>query len=250
MGTLAQRDLHDRQQRHRGLDVGTVSISGTNAGDFTVTTQPTASVAAGGSTTFTVQFTPTAGGTRTATVSFTRTIRRPAAPFTFADQRHGHRTASSRVTGNSQRSRWRRRRPAPPTTRPSAARRGQHRSARPTRLPTAARGLDAGHACRSAAPNAGDFKVTPQPALGGGWRQHDLHRPVHADGGRHADATINFTENDTTTTSPFTFAVSGVGYRTAQRSGSRATARRSPTARPRPAPPTTRPSAARRSAHP
>ena len=46
------------------LTLGQVSIGGTNAADFTVTSQPAASVAAGSSTTFTVQFDPDGGGHR------------------------------------------------------------------------------------------------------------------------------------------------------------------------------------------
>ena len=45
------------------------SIGGTSA-DFNVTSPPATSVAAGSSTTFTVQFIPPTGGTRTATISF------------------------------------------------------------------------------------------------------------------------------------------------------------------------------------
>jgi hypothetical protein len=46
-----------------------VALSGTNAADFSVTTQPTSPVAASGSTTFVITFDPSAAGTRTATVS-------------------------------------------------------------------------------------------------------------------------------------------------------------------------------------
>jgi hypothetical protein len=46
-----------------------VAISGTHAGDFSVTQQPTSPVAPSGSTTFTLRFAPTAIDTRTATVS-------------------------------------------------------------------------------------------------------------------------------------------------------------------------------------
>ncbi|MCO5067216.1 MAG: choice-of-anchor D domain-containing protein [Kiritimatiellae bacterium] len=46
-----------------------VAVSGTHAADFTVTTQPAASVAAGGTTTFQVTFDPSAVGTRTAALS-------------------------------------------------------------------------------------------------------------------------------------------------------------------------------------
>ncbi len=46
-----------------------VSITGANAADFIVTTQPTSPVNSGGTTTFTIQFAPSAAGLRTATVS-------------------------------------------------------------------------------------------------------------------------------------------------------------------------------------
>jgi uncharacterized membrane protein len=65
------------------LTLGTVSISGTNAGDFNVTKQPGASVAVGGSTTFTVQFKPTTSGTLLATVNFSENDPNQASPFTF-----------------------------------------------------------------------------------------------------------------------------------------------------------------------
>jgi len=48
------------------LNTLSVSPSGANVGDFTVTTDPSASVAAGGSTTFVVTFTPSSGGLRSA----------------------------------------------------------------------------------------------------------------------------------------------------------------------------------------
>jgi hypothetical protein len=46
-----------------------VTITGANAGDFSVTTIPSSSVATSGNTTFVITFAPTAAGTRTATVS-------------------------------------------------------------------------------------------------------------------------------------------------------------------------------------
>lgn len=51
------------------LTVGTVTIGGTHAADFTVTTQPATSVPAFGSTTFVVTFSPSTINTRTATVN-------------------------------------------------------------------------------------------------------------------------------------------------------------------------------------
>jgi beta-glucanase (GH16 family) len=52
------------------LTVNSVSISGANASDFAVITQPASSVVAGGSTTFQVRFDPSATGTRSASLSF------------------------------------------------------------------------------------------------------------------------------------------------------------------------------------
>ena len=46
-----------------------ISITGTNAADFTLTANPTTPIAASGNTTFTVTFNPSATGLRTATVS-------------------------------------------------------------------------------------------------------------------------------------------------------------------------------------
>ena len=53
-----------------GLSVGSLWVSGANAGDFSVKTQPGTWVLAGQTTTFTVQFTPTATGTRSAVINF------------------------------------------------------------------------------------------------------------------------------------------------------------------------------------
>ncbi|NBB22527.1 choice-of-anchor D domain-containing protein, partial [Runella sp. CRIBMP] len=48
---------------------GNPAVTGTNSGDFTVTTSPSLSIPAGGSTTFSIRFDPSATGTRTATVT-------------------------------------------------------------------------------------------------------------------------------------------------------------------------------------
>lgn len=53
------------------LTISGVSITGTDAGDFSVTTSPSATVASSGSTTFTVTFDPTTEGVKTATVTIT-----------------------------------------------------------------------------------------------------------------------------------------------------------------------------------
>ncbi|MDN3675839.1 choice-of-anchor D domain-containing protein [Flavobacterium paronense] len=51
------------------LNIGAITIGGPNASEFTVTTLPSATVAALASTTFVVTFSPTALGTRSATIS-------------------------------------------------------------------------------------------------------------------------------------------------------------------------------------
>jgi hypothetical protein len=51
------------------LTIGTITITGTNASDFSVTTPPSATVPSLGSTTFVVTFTPGAIGVRTATIN-------------------------------------------------------------------------------------------------------------------------------------------------------------------------------------
>jgi hypothetical protein len=52
------------------LSIGTISIGGVNSSEFVVTTPPSATIIPGGSTTFTITFTPTAIGIRNANVSF------------------------------------------------------------------------------------------------------------------------------------------------------------------------------------
>ena len=69
-GTTVTRTYTIQNTGTAALTVGTVTLSGTNAADFSVTAQPAASVAAGGSTTFNVRFDPSATGTRTASLSF------------------------------------------------------------------------------------------------------------------------------------------------------------------------------------
>jgi hypothetical protein len=51
------------------LNIGAITINGVNAADFVVTTPPSATVPAYGSTTFTVAFNPSASNTRTASIS-------------------------------------------------------------------------------------------------------------------------------------------------------------------------------------
>ena len=60
-----------------------VVISGANLNDFKVTTQPSASIAASGSTTFALKFKPTAAGARNATVTIASNDTNTT-PYTFA----------------------------------------------------------------------------------------------------------------------------------------------------------------------
>ena len=70
--TLVTSGTIDRTYTIQNTGTGDLTLGAVSAGgDFTVTSQPTSPVAAGGSTTFTVRFDPSAIGTRTATISFT-----------------------------------------------------------------------------------------------------------------------------------------------------------------------------------
>jgi len=79
-----------------------VAVSGSNAGDFTVTTQPTSPVTASGSTTFQVRFSPSATGTRSATLTIANDDS-DEGTYTFAIQGTGASAGStgwSADTGN------------------------------------------------------------------------------------------------------------------------------------------------------
>ncbi len=77
-----------------------VALSGANAGDFTVTTQPASSVAANGSTTFQITFDPNAVGVRTATVTIANTDSDEGS-YTFVIQGTGTAAPEIDVQGNS-----------------------------------------------------------------------------------------------------------------------------------------------------
>ncbi|WP_309613877.1 choice-of-anchor D domain-containing protein [Flavobacterium sp.] len=70
------------------LTIGTITISGTNASDFTITTLPAASVGPNSSTTFVVTFSPSAISTRTATISIVNNDNSEN-PYDFAIQGFG-----------------------------------------------------------------------------------------------------------------------------------------------------------------
>lgn len=81
------------------LGTNAASVSGTNPGDFTVTSQPATSVAAGGSTTVTLRFDPTATGTRNAVLSIANDDS-DESPYNFALRGGGSAAAEISVTGN------------------------------------------------------------------------------------------------------------------------------------------------------
>ncbi len=64
------------------LTIGTITISGVNASEFTVTTAPSPSIPIGGSTTFTITFAPTAVGVRSANIAIINNDL-DESPYTF-----------------------------------------------------------------------------------------------------------------------------------------------------------------------
>ncbi len=83
------------------LGANAVTLSGTHAADFTVTSQPTTTVAASGSTSVTVLFDPSALGTRSATLSIANNDA-DENPYTFAISGTGAGLPEINVTGNGQ----------------------------------------------------------------------------------------------------------------------------------------------------
>ncbi|TDE45909.1 choice-of-anchor D domain-containing protein [Flavobacterium rhamnosiphilum] len=73
------------------LSIGAITISGTNAGDFTLTTSPSASIPAGGSTTFSVSFDPNTLGLKTAAISIVNDDTNEN-PYNFSIQGTGIQT--------------------------------------------------------------------------------------------------------------------------------------------------------------
>ncbi|MFC6877827.1 choice-of-anchor D domain-containing protein [Flavobacterium myungsuense] len=70
------------------LTIDSITIEGTHAADFSITTPPATTVAANSSTTFVVTFTPSAINTRTATISIENNDNNEN-PYTFAIQGFG-----------------------------------------------------------------------------------------------------------------------------------------------------------------
>ncbi len=81
------------------LTVATPTLSGTNAGDFSISASPASTIVSGGSTTFQVTFNPSANGLRTATLSFTNNDL-DENPYNFSIQGTGS-TSEINLIGNS-----------------------------------------------------------------------------------------------------------------------------------------------------
>jgi hypothetical protein len=81
------------------LSLGAITITGTNAGDFSFTAPLVALLAPGTSTTFTVTFDPSATGTRTATVNIANNDSNES-PYNFAISGVGN-SPEINITGNS-----------------------------------------------------------------------------------------------------------------------------------------------------
>lgn len=80
------------------LTISSISFSGTNASCFAVTTAPSSPIAAGGSTTFTVTFTPNATGVLTATLTINNDDSNEAV-YDYAIQGTGNASVASDVFG-------------------------------------------------------------------------------------------------------------------------------------------------------
>ncbi|MBX9806497.1 MAG: choice-of-anchor D domain-containing protein, partial [Flavobacteriaceae bacterium] len=73
------------------LTIGAISFSGANASEFTLTANPSASIASGGTTTFAVQFAPSSLGLKSATISIVNNDSNEN-PYDFAIQGTGIQT--------------------------------------------------------------------------------------------------------------------------------------------------------------
>ena len=194
------------------LSVGTVSIAGANPGDFVVASQPSSSVAAGGSTTFSVRFQPVVGASRTAIVKFTETDPSQPSPFTFAIgglgvgptiavSGGGQAIADNATTTSTTND----------TSFGSMPIGGSPISETYSVTNNGDATLNLGAVSLSGT-NAADFSVVSQPAstVAPGTSTTFTVQFIAAGGGTRS-AKISFTENDSSKASPYTFAISGVG---------------------------------------
>ena len=194
------------------LTLGTVSVSGANAGDFSIVSSPGSSVAAGSSATLIIQFQPTAAGTRNATVSFNENDPLEPSPFTFAISGVGTAVAQISLTGNGN--------SINDGASTTSATNGTSFGSTPqgstvselyTITNNGSAPLSLGTVSIAGA-NPQDFSVISAPAssvaAGSSTTMIIQFQPI-ASGTR--SATVSFTENDPSQSSPFTFAISGVG---------------------------------------
>ena len=187
------------------LTLGTVAIGGTHAGDFSITSQPATEVAIGGSTTFTVRFSPSAVGARSAAITLTNsdldenpydfplsgTGLVPEITVSRNGQNIGDDTQNDRQEfGN--------------------VLVGQNQSLTFTIENTGSAPLTLG-AVAAGGSHASDFTVTSQPATtvsAGNSTTFTVRFSPSADGQRNA--TLTFSNNDTSE-SPFTIYARGQG---------------------------------------
>ena len=191
-----------------------VQVSGTNAGDFTVTVQPASPIASGGgTTTFTVRFDPGAAGTRSAKISIANNSADN--PYTFAIQGTGAvpemdvlGRGISIADGDS----------SPSATddtdfgsTPIAGGTVDH-TFTIKNTGTADLNLTDTPKVRVSGTDAGDFTVTVQPASpvasGGGTTTFTVRFDPNATGTR--SATISIANNDVDE-NPYNFAIQGTG---------------------------------------
>ncbi|MFO1351422.1 MAG: choice-of-anchor D domain-containing protein [Gammaproteobacteria bacterium] len=92
LGSTFNRTFTITNNGNLDLTLGTVTVGGTHAADFTVALQPTTPLSASGNTSFQVTFNPSAVGLRSATLSFSNNDADDN-PFSFAIQGTGVNTA-------------------------------------------------------------------------------------------------------------------------------------------------------------
>ena len=83
IGSFISNTYTIKNTGNSSLTIGAISFSGTGASNYVVTSNPSATVAASGSTTFTVKFTPSVVGARTATISIVNNDS-DENPYTFS----------------------------------------------------------------------------------------------------------------------------------------------------------------------
>jgi hypothetical protein len=193
------------------LSVSNVTLSGAHAGDFSVTTQPGASVVPGGTTTFSVRFDPSATGLRTASLSFGNNDASEN-PYNFSIQGAGTGAPEINVTGLGVSI-------ADGDTTPSSTDDTDFGSADIvggtathtfTVQNTGNTSLTVNNVTLSGA-NAGDFSVTTQPAASvapGGTTTFSVRFDASAAGVRVAS--VSFGNNDASE-NPYNFSIQGTG---------------------------------------